>query len=127
MNHAQSSTPNAVLLSVHNEQIGGFHPLCVQLGLATHELPFPSWTKMAWQIGLFFLIEDTVHYWMHRALHTPKLYKMIHKVHHEFPAPFGLVAEVCSLLSFVYCAWPDELNPHPLSPCLYSTLTPWKS
>ncbi|CDZ96809.1 c-4 methyl sterol oxidase [Phaffia rhodozyma] len=73
--------------------IGGFHPLCVYLGLATHELPFPTWTKIAWQIALFFVIEDTVHYWMHRWLHTPKLYKMIHKVHHEFPAPFGLVAE----------------------------------
>jgi len=29
---------------------------------------------------------DTLFYWCHRALHTPALYRAIHKQHHEFRA-----------------------------------------
>jgi Delta7-sterol 5-desaturase len=32
---------------------------------------------------LLFVVEDTYFYWMHRMVHSPKLYKYIHKVHHE--------------------------------------------
>lgn len=34
------------------------HPMAEYLGMATHRVPFPSWTTMAWQIGLFFFLED---------------------------------------------------------------------
>lgn len=30
-----------------------------------------------------FVLEDTYFYWMHRTVHSPKLYKYIHKVHHD--------------------------------------------
>ena len=39
------------------------------------------------------VIEDTWHYFLHRALHDKRLYKYIHKVHHHFQSPFGMVAE----------------------------------
>ena len=29
----------------------------------------------------------------HQLLHTPMLYKHIHKIHHKYSAPFGLAAE----------------------------------
>lgn len=29
-------------------------------------------------------IEDTWHYFLHRALHDRRIYKYIHKVHHHF-------------------------------------------
>lgn len=53
------------------------------------------------QDGIFFLarcfgcavIEDTWHYFLHRLLHHKRIYKYIHKVHHEFQAPFGMEAE----------------------------------
>lgn len=32
---------------------------------------------------LLFVVEDTYFYWMHKTVHSPKLYKYIHKVHHE--------------------------------------------
>jgi ferredoxin-NADP reductase len=32
---------------------------------------------------ILFVIEDTYFYWMHKTIHSPKLYKYIHKVHHE--------------------------------------------
>jgi methylsterol monooxygenase len=53
-------------------------------------LPTPHHTT---QIALFFVLEDAWHYVSHRILHNRYLYKHIHKLHHEFSAPFGLAAE----------------------------------
>ena len=59
-------------------------------------VPFPAWTTMAYQIAIFFVFEDTWHYWTHRAMHWGPLYKNIHKIHHQYSAPFGLAAEYAS-------------------------------
>ena len=40
--------------------MGGFHGLTSFLGIESHQVPFPSWTKMAYQIAIFFLIEEYV-------------------------------------------------------------------
>ncbi|ERF76766.1 hypothetical protein EPUS_02305 [Endocarpon pusillum Z07020] len=113
-----------VLLShftVELPQIWLFHPLAQYCGLST-TVPFPSILTMAYQIAIFFVMEDTWHYWSHRALHTPKLYKMIHKIHHQYSAPFGLAAEYASpievlLLGFgtvvcpiIWCAITHDLH-----------------
>jgi len=79
--------------TVELPQIWGFHPLAEFFGMATHSVPFPSWMTMAYQITLFFAFEDMFHYFAHRGLHNKRLYKHIHKIHHEFSAPFGLAAE----------------------------------
>lgn len=69
-----------------------FHPICCYFGMATYEVPFsPVWLMCA-QIAAFFVFEDMFHYWAHRALHWGPLYKNIHKLHHEWPAPIGLVS-----------------------------------
>ncbi len=39
------------------------------------------------------VIEDTWHYFVHQLLHHRRLYKYVHKIHHNFQAPFGMVAE----------------------------------
>ncbi len=65
------------------------------VGLATG-VPFPSLLTMLYQIAVFFVLEDTWHYWSHRALHWGPLYKNIHKIHHQYSAPFGLAAEYAS-------------------------------
>jgi methylsterol monooxygenase len=59
-------------------------------------VPFLSIFTMAYQIAIFFVLEGTCHYWSHRALHTSRLYKMTHKIHHQYSAPFGLAAEYTS-------------------------------
>lgn len=59
-------------------------------------VPFPSLFTMAYQISIFFVMEDSWHYWTHRALHWGPLYKNIHKIHHQYSAPFGLAAEYAS-------------------------------
>lgn len=48
---------------------------------------------MAWQVLLFMVMEDTFHYFAHRLLHYGPFYRNIHKIHHQFSAPFGLAAE----------------------------------
>ncbi|KAJ2450867.1 C-4 sterol methyl oxidase [Coemansia sp. RSA 2336] len=55
--------------------------------------PFPAWLRVAFQVGVFFVIEDFYHYWAHRLFHYGIFYKRIHKVHHEHTAPFGIAAE----------------------------------
>ncbi|KAI0308993.1 C-4 methyl sterol oxidase [Amylostereum chailletii] len=70
-----------------------FHPVAEAIGMSTWQVPFPEWTKMAYQIAIFFVFEDMFHYFAHQALHTPMLYKHIHKIHHKYSAPFGLAAE----------------------------------
>ncbi|KAI6919214.1 Methylsterol, partial [Hortaea werneckii] len=89
-----------VLLShftVELPQIWFFHPMAQFVGLETG-VPFPSLLTMAYQIAIFFVLEDTWHYWSHRALHWGPLYKNIHKIHHQYSAPFGLAAEYASPL-----------------------------
>ena len=47
-------------------------------------------------LGRCFLcavVEDTWHYFLHRLLHHNSIYKYVHKMHHNFQAPFGAVAE----------------------------------
>ncbi|KAJ2666486.1 C-4 sterol methyl oxidase [Coemansia sp. RSA 1199] len=55
--------------------------------------PFPAWLRVAFQVSVFFVIEDFYHYWAHRLFHYGIFYKRIHKVHHEYTAPFGIAAE----------------------------------
>ena len=96
-----------VLLShftVELPQIWLFHPLAQYCGLST-TVPFPSWWTMAYQIAIFFVCEDAWHYWFHRALHTPNLYKKIHKLHHQYSAPFGLAAEYASPIETMILAF----------------------
>ncbi|OJD25148.1 hypothetical protein ACJ73_03492 [Blastomyces percursus] len=87
-----------VLLShftVELPQIWFFHPMAQYFGLET-SAPFPSLWTMAYQIAIFFVLEDAWHYWSHRALHWGPLYRGIHKIHHQYSAPFGLAAEYAS-------------------------------
>lgn len=72
--------------------IFGFHFVCNFFNI-TYRAPFPSVWLMVAQIACLFLMEDTWHYFGHRLLHTPYLYKRVHKQHHKYAAPFGLTAE----------------------------------
>ncbi|RFU24643.1 hypothetical protein B7463_g11697, partial [Scytalidium lignicola] len=81
--------------TVELPQIWLFHPMAKACGLETG-VPFPSLTTMGLQIALFFVLEDTWHYWMHRLFHWGPLYRGIHKIHHQYSAPFGLAAEYAS-------------------------------
>jgi len=108
--------------TVELPQIWLFHPLAQFFGLST-TVPFPSLFTMAYQIAAFFVMEDAWHYWSHRMMHSiPFLYKNVHKIHHQYSAPFGLAAEYASpievfVLGFgtvvcpiLWCAFTGDLH-----------------
>ena len=76
-------------------QIWFFHPLATYFNL-DYGVPFPPMWKIAAQIAVLFVMEDTWHYWFHRCLHYGPLYKLIHKMHHTYSAPFGIATEYAS-------------------------------
>ena len=49
--------------------------------------------KLLGQVLVCLFIEDTWHYFVHQLLHHKSIYKYVHKVHHHYQAPFGMVAE----------------------------------
>jgi methylsterol monooxygenase len=58
---------------------------------------------MAYQIAIFFVMEDAWHYWTHRSMHESAfMYKRVHKIHHHFSAPFGLAAEYASPIEVMF-------------------------
>ena len=56
------------------------------------KMDYASWQATTWgsifrDLFIALVLNDTGFYWSHRALHTPFLYKRIHKQHHQFKAP----------------------------------------
>jgi sterol desaturase/sphingolipid hydroxylase (fatty acid hydroxylase superfamily) len=43
---------------------------------------------------LIFLVHDTYFYWMHRLMHHPKVFKLVHLIHHKStnPSPWAALA-----------------------------------
>lgn len=83
-----------------------FNHFCIQLPLMFGMYPYtmyfnipydwedmPRWYNLAFRVFICLVIEDTWHYWLHRVMHHKRFYKHVHKVHHTFQAPFGMVAE----------------------------------
>ncbi|KAJ3111075.1 C-4 sterol methyl oxidase [Phlyctochytrium bullatum] len=78
-----------------------FHPTAIFLGMRFLEVPFPSISTILVQQAFFLFMEDTFHYFAHRAMHWGPLYKHIHKLHHEYQAPFGLTAEYAHTIEVI--------------------------
>jgi len=53
----------------------------------------PTATELVAHLAFAIAVDDTMFYWAHRALHHPRVYKHIHKQHHEFKQPVGLATE----------------------------------
>lgn len=42
-----------------------------------------GWSYLIFSIVLLMVIHETYYYWVHRLMHHPKIYKYVHKVHHD--------------------------------------------
>jgi Delta7-sterol 5-desaturase len=53
-----------------------------------------GWAYLIFTIPVMFIIHDTYFYWMHRAIHHPKLFKSVHLIHHKStnPSPWASYA-----------------------------------
>lgn len=66
-----------------------YYPLAEWRGNQTTYETLPSGKVLVGQWLLCLLAEEIGFYTVHRALHRPKIYKHIHKKHHEFSAPIA--------------------------------------
>mmetsp|Transcript_58651 Transcript_58651/g.178868 ORF Transcript_58651/g.178868 Transcript_58651/m.178868 type:complete len:267 (-) Transcript_58651:129-929(-) len=66
------------------------YPVAIKRLSFSEELPGPR--IFIGHLLAFAIITEFMFFWSHRTLHSPFLYREIHKVHHEVKAPFGLCA-----------------------------------
>ncbi|OQR86149.1 hypothetical protein ACHHYP_10941 [Achlya hypogyna] len=89
--------------------------LCSDYGLRllgfSAAMPLPKATTIAWQCLVSFILEDFYFYWIHRFLHWKKIYKYVHKVHHEYAAPFGIAAEYAHPIETMFLGIGTFLGP----------------
>jgi sterol desaturase/sphingolipid hydroxylase (fatty acid hydroxylase superfamily) len=69
------------------------YPLWTRMGGTMDMSSWPSPLTFLWQFLVFVLVNDTIFYFSHRALHTRWLFKKVHVRHHRFRFVRGLVAE----------------------------------
>ncbi|KAL7274279.1 C-4 sterol methyl oxidase [Rhizina undulata] len=86
------------------------HPMSEYLGMPIRAA-FPSFKEIAIPCAVFFVLEDTYNYWMHRLLHWGPFYRAIHKKHHKYAAPFGFSAQYSSPLEVLAQGWGTILPP----------------
>ena len=54
--------------------------------------PLPTIARLAKEVGVFMVAEETIFYGFHRLFHHKLFYKHVHKQHHEFNAPTAIAA-----------------------------------
>jgi len=46
-----------------------------------------GWATLLWSLPLTLLLQETAYYWVHRAMHWPPLFRLMHQVHHASRTP----------------------------------------
>lgn len=62
---------------------------------------FPIRFQLLLDITACVLTEELFFYYSHRLLHTPYFYQHVHKIHHEYKAPFGMASEYAHPFEYV--------------------------
>jgi len=90
-------------------------PVFIYMG-SRFDVPFPDWKHTAMLVLMFFVVEDTYFYWVHRLLHWGPFYTLIHKVHHAHTAPFGMAAEYAHPVETLILGFGSVLGPFVVGP-----------
>ena len=77
------------------------YPLFKLRGMDTG-LELPSLFRVVAESCGFMLIHELTFYYIHRLMHTPILYKLIHKTHHESTSPLAFTSIYCSPVEQVF-------------------------
>lgn len=107
-------------------------PLVMSGGLAFSRLgisrdgPIPQWHVILIHVAYFFVVEDFLNYWIHRALHLPWLYRHVHSVHHIYDAPFSIPAAFAHPVEIVALGIPTFMGPLMVGPHMF-TLIVWQT
>ncbi|GLJ30319.1 hypothetical protein SUGI_0599790 [Cryptomeria japonica] len=80
------------------------------IGIRT-SLPLPSLWEVIAQLTVYFLVEDSGHYWIHRWLHCKWGYDKIHRIHHGFTAPIGFAAPYAHWAEVLLLGIPTFVGP----------------
>nr|AYM54387.1 fatty acid hydroxylase [Phaselicystis flava] len=68
----------------------------VYFDLRTHGLAFTVASAL-----IYFLATDYLLYWAHRLFHRPRLYRLIHRVHHRYGSPTAFAAAAMHPVEFL--------------------------
>lgn len=52
----------------------------------------PGIFEIASDVTIVLVIGEVLYYYVHRLLHHPRIYKYIHKMHHQYTAPIAIVS-----------------------------------
>jgi len=67
--------------------------------VSSSHLPTFQWAVV--ELAVFSLVEEFCFYYSHRLLHHPRIYKYVHKMHHEWTASIGIIGIYCHPLEHV--------------------------
>ncbi|KAK7294937.1 hypothetical protein RJT34_17836 [Clitoria ternatea] len=86
------------------------YPTIKWIGIRT-DLQLPSGWELFWQLLVYFIVEDYLNYWIHRMLHVKWAYEKIHKVHHQYTAPYGYSAPHAHWSEILILGIPSFIGP----------------
>lgn len=62
----------------------------------------PTFQWVVFELSICILVEEVAFYYSHRLLHHPRIYKFIHKRHHEWTSPIAITAVYCHPVEHVF-------------------------
>lgn len=65
--------------------------------LDTRSSTLPTLWQTTWVYFACMICEEAGFFFVHRAVHSPKLYARFHKMHHQFTAPVAFASTYCTL------------------------------